>query len=264
LEEIEDNKLISVCSFKGGTGKTSISINLAKVASEYKIETLLWEIDKNPGSLSSIFDLDPFANVVSAIMNPQGFHYYINHIKNEKFDILLGPPDPIIGEEIDDIKKLSSIINLAKNSYKLIIFDLGPYLDKISIQLMNESDLILLIIEPEVSSISKARANIDLICKKTEYEIENKIWAVVNKIEVFDNVTISQIIDALKLPFCTKIAYDITYRSQMNRIESKIPKTKLYNGCKKIFKKIYPEAKRPKKRKAIFKKDKKDIKDIKN
>lgn len=259
MEKREDNKLVSVCSFKGGTGKTSISINLAKVASEYEIETLLWEMDKNPGSLSSIFDLDPNTSIISAIMHPQGLHYYINHVKNEKFDILLGPPDPIIGEEIDDIKKLSEVLNLAKNSYKLIILDLGPYLDKISIQLMNESDLILLIIEPEVSSISKARVNIDLICKKTEYDIENKIWTIVNKTKVFDNITISQIIDALKLPFCTKIAYDITYRSQMNRMESKIPETKLYKGCKKIFKKIYPEAKRPEKGRKLFLKKTKKI-----
>ena len=58
--------MISVVSFKGGVGKTAIALNLAKAAGDYDIKALLWEIDRNPGSLSSILDLDPSRHYLSA------------------------------------------------------------------------------------------------------------------------------------------------------------------------------------------------------
>ncbi|MFH1584284.1 MAG: AAA family ATPase [Actinomycetota bacterium] len=247
-----ENKMISIVSFKGGVGKTAIALNLAKAAGDYDIKALLWEIDRNPGSLSSILDLDPSINVVSAIMNPEGLTYYTHRIKGEKFDVLLGPPDSIIGEEIEEIEKIRGVIDTAKKIYKLMIMDLGPYIDKLLIQIMNESDLILLIVEPEVSSIAKARANIDLITEKTEYDLSNKMWAVINKTTKSDNISFNQISDALKIPVCIKISYDKKYRSKINRIESSVPETKISKGCEKILKRIYPGAKKPEKRKRFL------------
>jgi len=252
MKNIDECKIITVCSFKGGTGKTAISLNLAKVAGHYGIKTLLWEFDKNPGSLSSILDLDPNINVISAIMNPEGLPFYTNKIKRENFDVLLGPSDSFIGEEIDGIEKIEEVMNLAKGNYQLIIMDLGPYLDKVSIQVMNESNLILLIVEPEVSSISKAVANIDLIRDKTDYDLSKKIWVVLNKITKRDNITISQISNALGMPICVKIAYDKKYRETINKVESTITKTKITKGCKKILKRIYPDIEKPKKQRSFL------------
>lgn len=246
-------KIISVCSFKGGTGKTSIALNLAKISGIYQIKTLLWELNKNPGSLSSILNLDLNKNVFTAIMNPKRLPYCVHRVKDEYFDVLLGPPDAVIGEEIGDIGKLNEVLYNAKMLYDLIILDHGPYMEVLSIQLLNESDYILFILEPDVSCISNLNTNLSLIKERADVDLSDKIKIVLNKYDVFDNINKSQIKDVLGYEVFEKIKYDNTYRAKINRLASSIPKSSVLKGCEKIFKKLFPEAKKPKKERGLFK-----------
>jgi pilus assembly protein CpaE len=162
LKEKKPGVLISICSAKGGVGKSVLSANLSLILSnlkeKYKVILLDLNIPYgdqkamtgiNPEKEQSIIDLLRVADELTTSR--------INSIvaKSENYpniDIVLSPNKANSENDIDNDQLLRMLKSL-KLVYDFVIADINPGLDSLNKVILEESDRILVLFTPEVSTI---------------------------------------------------------------------------------------------------------------
>lgn len=165
----------SLCIYspKGGTGKTILAMNLAGVASLKNKKVLLIDLDLFNGGISLLVKEDiinknifKLSDDVTNNRYKEMQNYIISY--NENIDILCSPKDPRDAVKIN-AKFVSSLIDKMEYSYDLVIIDTSSYLDKINVNVLNESDNLLLIVTNDLMSIKNTK-NIVTVFKDTGVE----------------------------------------------------------------------------------------------
>jgi pilus assembly protein CpaE len=162
LKEKKPGVLISICSAKGGVGKSVLSANLSLILSnlkeKYKVILLDLNIPYgdqkamtgiNPEKEQSIIDLLRVADELTTSR--------INSIvaKSENYpniDIVLSPNKANSENDIDTGQLLRMLKSL-KLVYDFVIADINPGLDSLNRVILEESDRIMVLFTPEVSTI---------------------------------------------------------------------------------------------------------------
>jgi MinD-like ATPase involved in chromosome partitioning or flagellar assembly len=158
LDGADDQRghLTVVFSVKGGSGKSTIAINLATgLATMYSFKTLLvdanlWFGDLgvllNLTSTRSSFDVcgtddpDLFALPKAVVQHPSGA------------SVLLRPPDPLSVEKM----KLRSFVDAMeryRSLYEHVIVDTSSSLDELNLDLLEAATQILLVVTPEMGAM---------------------------------------------------------------------------------------------------------------
>lgn len=155
--------LISVFSPKGGIGKTTLTLALANAFSKqveidnfkYNFRTCVVEFDFSPGDFASILNLDNSKNIINAIR----YGLKENIQTSGDFDVILGGyPDAheLIGQ--NDFYRL--VKKLEKN-YDVVIVDIQPGFIERSIDVINYSDVVLLVAEDTLSIAARINGFLD-------------------------------------------------------------------------------------------------------
>jgi pilus assembly protein CpaE len=164
---------LCVYSPKGGTGKTILAMNLAGICSLKEKKVLLIDLDLFNGGLSLLVDEDiKNKNIfkLSEDVSNNSFKDMNNYIikYNKYIDFLCAPKDPRDAVKIN-MKFISSLIDKMEYSYDLVIVDTSSYLDKINVNVLNESDNILLVVTNDLMSIKNTK-NMVTIFKETNVD----------------------------------------------------------------------------------------------
>ncbi len=225
--------IVSVISNKGGVGKTSIAISLAFYFAKELGRTLLLELDSSPGDMETLFDINPDSSLEVAIRFPDN---YQNNVKNicKNLDVLKGFPNPIVAENIKS-EETGKIIQLLKKDYPLIVIDTQTVINGIILDFLRFSNIILIITDYSIESISRNVKLLDMLVKKFSLSA-NDFNLVVNKKRIFD---VFKIWDASKLmdfPISGFISFDRKFsKSNFMLNRNKIFKTKFFKETKKIL-----------------------------
>lgn len=167
----DNNKydIISIISGKGGCGKTSIAVSLAKIVSESKIRTLLIDWDLSTHGLTYFF-IDKIKN-----SNKLGVLEFLNSKSDNLYDLIYIYDDNfhIIPSKItfkiksmdflfDNYSKIellfNNIIEFAKDNYELIIIDNQAGTSKYSLLSVKNSNKVLIVGEPDPFSVAANRS----------------------------------------------------------------------------------------------------------
>jgi MinD-like ATPase involved in chromosome partitioning or flagellar assembly len=156
LDDDPRGQLTVVFSVKGGSGKSTIAINVATgLATMYSCKTLLVDANLwfgdigvllNLNSSRSSFDVcgsddpDLFALPKAVVQHPSGL------------DVLLRPPDPLSVEKIK-LHTFVDAIERYRSLYEHVIVDTSSSLDELNLDLLEAATQILLVVTPEMGAM---------------------------------------------------------------------------------------------------------------
>lgn len=153
----ETANVITFFSPKGGAGKTTIATNVACGMAKYlKKKVLLIDLDLQFGGIAFMLGLKVKRSIVN-LTEPNSLSTYedvktclVRH--SSGFDLLPAPIRPEQSENIDSTH-LRKIIALCKPNYNYIIIDTHSLLQDMTINALDLSDIIMLLMNPDMGHI---------------------------------------------------------------------------------------------------------------
>jgi len=181
-----NGKIVTVYSPKGGTGCTTLAVNLAiamrrLLGSDSKVCLIDGSLQFGDVSIfmklqatRTLADLAPHAedldpNLLNTVMVPHG-----SGVK-----VLVAPESPEQAEifkegGIEDSganRRFKAIIDFARSEFDYVIVDTGHQVDDVLLAVMDVNDLLLLVTRPVIPEIRGARLFVQLL-QKLEYDLD--------------------------------------------------------------------------------------------
>jgi len=232
-----DKLFFAIVSNKGGVGKTSAAICFGfYFANILNKRTLLVELDSSPGDFGPLFDISDNNSLDIAIKFPERFKNYIKSI-NKNLDVLKGFSNPINAEAVTEIEFYMLLENISQ-FYEVIIFDTQTVLNGIIIDALKFSDIIILLSEPTIESLSRIAELISILNNKFLIN-KNKFHLVINKKKILDLFKIKDITKILNFPVRGFISYDKNFNKNFIVLNTnKLFKSKFNNQICKLINNI--------------------------
>lgn len=202
-------KITVVFSIKGGVGKTFIASNLAAALTRGKYKkVLLIDFDTNVvGDMARMIDTTPKKSVVELAdllkaadkqINTQEFLTRVS----SNVDFLAGILKPQQAPNLDP-ESIRDIINLYKDQYDYIIIDAGSGFSELNISILNEANLILLVTNPDVLSVSQTKGLLETL-QMLLFPL-NMMKIVLNRAESLSSIGLQEIQAALRSEMVAQI-----------------------------------------------------------
>ena len=208
----EGNKIISITSGKGGTGKSFIASNIASELSMNGFKVLLVDLDINLANQNVLFNLTTKKSIYHYLTYNQSLEDII-HKKSENLHLIFGESGkidhPKLSEErinnlITDLKKLSQC-------YDIILLDTSSGAENTLIQLLLKSDEIIFVTSPEPTSVMDAYVVFKLL---KSYGSNIKANVIVNK--CFTKHDAQEAFENLEKATKHFLKMDINYLGELN------------------------------------------------
>jgi MinD-like ATPase involved in chromosome partitioning or flagellar assembly len=168
--------LISVFSPKGGVGKTTLALAFAEVISQ-KQKVCIIEFDFSPGDFSAILDLDITKNVLLA--TKYNFNDNVQRPAGAKYDVIVGG-FPDAHEQIPK-DEFDRMVRRVEEKYDVVLVDIQPGFIERAIDVLNRSDIILLIAEDDYRVAARINGFLDWIMVNNINKAENFFFIVNRK-----------------------------------------------------------------------------------
>lgn len=200
IKTIDKCQTISVFSNKGGVGKTAIATNLAfELAKLTREKVLLLDLNFPIGDVITFLDIKPIVGL-SGVVSPKKTDTEVSLVdacrqyKNSTLYVLADPVD------LDETKQLSIeqfnlLLKKLKEEFSFIIIDMGLNVDKFNINVLQQSNSVLLVTIVNLPLIRNCQRCLDLF-KNLEFP-ESKIKVVLNRY-LEDEITMDDIKSVLK------------------------------------------------------------------
>lgn len=219
-------KVISVINAKGGSGGTFIACSLANVlASRYEQRVGLVDVDLQFGNLAAYFDLSikhSLQEVLDAAeqLDEIALKGYMTTHENSTLDIL-GNQDtePFIISE-DDGPRLMATLELMSGSYDQLLLDLPRVLDHLTIQALESSDKVLVVLQQNIVSIKEAKRLIDVMTNYLKID-RARIILIVNRFDKEGEISLADIKTTTKAEQVVSIPND--YARVSESLDNGIP-----------------------------------------
>ena len=202
-------RMAAVYSLRGGTGASSIAINLGiMLARLWSAPIPLLDLAMPVGVCDTMLNLRPQNRLDSLVSKPidaidgdvvKGF--LTAHTSGVQ--LLAGLEDPVSAELLTD-KVVGLMLEPLRERYPLVIMDLAHDLSPASVAALDQAETVILPIAPELNSVRLARAALDVF-KALGYEKE--LLVIVNCVFAKPGLSRPQIEKALGLPIHTVIPY---------------------------------------------------------
>ncbi|MFX0095596.1 MAG: ParA family protein [Candidatus Hodarchaeota archaeon] len=192
-------KVLCLHSYKGGTGKTTIAVNMSLEFARHGKRVLLIDSDFRAPSLSHFF---PPTRPV-----PFYFSDFLDTSKEIEFEAISYPsqvknlflsytnPNPRLGEEFLSLDpnwharalsrfldKLDELDNMNGNNWDFIILDNTPGLDLPAVNNLLVSDIALLVLQPNIYGVEGTRFLLKAIYSQTKTLKKRKDFLIFNQV----------------------------------------------------------------------------------
>ena len=166
-------KIITVFSCKGGTGKTTTTLNLAGIYSLMDKRVLIIDLDLNSGGIAVSLNVDnkkTVFNVVEDISNSK-FSQIDSYIScyNKNIDVLSAPKDPRKANKIES-KYIDILISSCMYKYDVILIDTNHYLNSVNLTCLDKSDSIVLLVTNDPVDLKNTKSIISIF---NDIELDN-------------------------------------------------------------------------------------------
>ena len=195
---INEAKIITIASVKGGTGKTTTALNLAGTYSLMNKKTLILDFDLYSGGIALSLNID-----LKTDLYKLSYDMSVNDYKNiedytlkynENIDIIPAPKDPRYASKIK-IKYINLILKKVKPKYDVVIIDTNHFLDATNLLLFDKSNTIMYVMNNSPLDLKNLKS---MLAIHKDMEKENYI-VVLNESnthlnEMFNNYDIKNIL----------------------------------------------------------------------
>ena len=158
-------KVITITSVKGGTGKTTIALNLAYLISKQNKKTILLDFDLYEGGVNTSLNLSQTGDIYT--LNEDMMNNRFKDFKDytasfsENLDILPSPIDPRSVSKIS-AKFIDILLSRLELQYDVIIIDTNHILDKTNLTALDHSTVILYVMTNDLVDIKNMKTMITI------------------------------------------------------------------------------------------------------
>ncbi|MBT3339264.1 MAG: response regulator [Anaerolineae bacterium] len=208
--EKDKARLIAIHSLRGGTGCSSLSVNLALGLVEiWQSPTILLDLAMTAGQVALMLNA-PLKRTWADLARFSAGNIdieAINSVINQHESGLSFIPAPTLPSEAASLGKetLNTTLAMLRQDFSYIIADLPHDFNEMTLNVLDEADLILLLVAPEMASIRAAVAALDTYAK-LGYPPE-KINLVLNAVMPRSGLSKEKIESALSLPITVSFPY---------------------------------------------------------
>jgi pilus assembly protein CpaE len=203
-------KLLLIYSPKGGTGCSTVAVNLAialgqvtskKVALvdgslQFGDLGVLLNLQENRSIANATARLEELdTDIMSAILSPHP----------SGLQVLAAPPTPETSETID-AEDIKTIIGVLRKEFDYILMDTWSYLDDIVLAAMDLADRILIVMTPEIPSIKSTKQFFE-IAEALQFPTDS-IDLILNKTLPRDGIRAEQLEGSIKHEIQAQLIYD--------------------------------------------------------
>ncbi|HEY3310476.1 MAG TPA: response regulator [Anaerolineales bacterium] len=205
-----EGRIIMVYSPKGGTGVTTVAVNLAVTLNNDETRVVLVDgnlqfgdvaIFLNEHGKNTILDLAPRSeeldpDVVDGVM--------IKHASSG-LRILAAPARP---EHAENVKsdQFSRVLKYLRQIYPYVVVDTSHHLDDITLSVLDACDMLVLVVTQDIPAVKNVRLFLDLM--KTIGVSRERVCFVMNKYDKRISITPERVGENLKQPVVGVIPLD--------------------------------------------------------
>ncbi len=195
-------KIIVVYSPKGGTGSTTVAVNLAVTLHNVETPAILVDGNLQYGDVAvflneqgknSVADLAPRADE----LDPEVVEEVLLTHSNSGVHLLPAPSRPEYAEHVTG-EQFAKVLNYLRRMYSYIVVDTSSILTDPVLAAIDTADLVILITSQDIPAIKNARLFLDLaeVLKITR----KRILFVINRFDKRISITPDKIGESFKLP----------------------------------------------------------------
>jgi len=232
--------VVAVTGHKGGSGTTTIAINLAVALAELSAERCaLVDLGRPFPDIGNFLDRDSTYDLGDVIQNldslDQSFFQRIMQPYGNNLDILHGISDFKVQNSLD-LEGVAKIFSILRGLYQHIVVDLGHLFDELFFRVFQEADLVLMLTELNVPNIRNLRKLWPTL--KDWDQGRKKLKVVVNRHGKGNELGIRELERIIDEPPLAILASD--YQPLIEAINKGVPlakvepRSKLYLGLKDV------------------------------
>ncbi len=221
-DQQETGNIYCVTTAKGGSGATTVAINLASCLSEIQSHRVAF-IDLNypVGDAAAYLNLRPDFTLSDALasaprLDTTLLESYMS--RTEGFSVLAGFKDYIPGASLD-YQALAKVLEVASHSYRDVVIDLPSLLDEKTLHTVTEmAKVVLLVLTPELPALWRTERLLQFFGRNGTRE---KLRIIVNRSNKRDDITEKEITKVLETPVYWRLPNN--YSSSIQSINSGKP-----------------------------------------
>lgn len=220
IETGPKNRIIPVLAAKGGSGKTTVSTNLAvALGYMYPGDVVIVDLDLQFGDVASAFGLEPvhtFADIArqSGPLDITRLKTLLTPKQSAGLYVLAAPDSPAEADDLDP-KMVSEVIRMLSREFPYVVVDTAAGIDEFTLEVLDlASDLVLLagMDVPSVRAVSKEIDALQML------GIKNADWhLVLNRASSKVGLTIEDIETTLGLQIDVRIPSSRNVPLSVNR-----------------------------------------------
>ncbi len=207
--EEPEGHILAVFSPKGGSGCTTIAVNMAISLAKKGRKTVLLDGSFQFGGVDVMLNMKPVTSVVDATGREGEIDTElinsIVQVHRSGLSVLLAPPKPEMADHITD-EALRKLLATLRQMYDFIILDTTSTLNDVALALLDEADKIILVTQQNLPTLKNVSRFFDLT-QSLEYGPQ-KVWMIVNRKMDKQSISVKDISDTLKRPVFMTIPTD--------------------------------------------------------
>ena len=157
---IKKAKICTVTSVKGGTGKSTLLLNLAGIYSNQNKKVLILDFDLFTGCIAALLNVNVKNDIYNLYedMNNNTFQTLDDYIirYNENISLVAAPKDPRLGYKIKD-SFFTSLISKVISQYDYILIDTNHCLNEVNLISFDLSTKIIYVINNDMMNLKNMR-----------------------------------------------------------------------------------------------------------
>ncbi|MCU9613529.1 AAA family ATPase [Caldibacillus lycopersici] len=220
-DDAQKGKIITVCSTKGGVGKTTISVNLATAFNKQNLKVAVVDLDLQFGDVALLFDIQPSQSIYDWVKQSfeNGDRSTERFLSKHKsgIDILAAPALPEFAELING-EHISYLCERLKQEYDVIIVDTPPAFVETSLVALENSDWILLIASLDLPALKNGKLAVDTL---SLLGLKEQIHVIINRDSEVEGISKEMVEDVLGMKVTGSIPSD--YRTVISSINKGEP-----------------------------------------
>ncbi len=203
-------KLVAVFSTKGGTGKTTIAINLAvALAAKTGLETGIIDADLQFGDVALLLNLMPRSTIADLVqdaaqLDKKNLENYLVHF-NHDVKVLAAPLRPEQAETVAS-RHLAAILKAMRANFAYTVIDTASVVSDSMLTVLEASDIILVVAALDLPTIKNVKLCLEML-ESLGYG-NDKIKVVLNKITTDSGMETSEVEESLRYKFAAAVPGD--------------------------------------------------------
>jgi pilus assembly protein CpaE len=191
----DDHQVIAVFSPKGGSGKTTLAVNMAlALKGETNQRVALVDANLQFGDVGVLLNLNPKnRSVVEAVEGGEPDRDIVESVMVDHstgIRVLLAPPSPE-GADLVTAAYLKKMIGFLRETHDWVVVDLPSGLNDHTLGVLDAADQILVVAALEITTIKNVRLFLE-VADQLDYE-RSKLRLVINRSDASQGIRISDV-----------------------------------------------------------------------